>query len=227
MISAMRLVSPGDPVLAPRLLNAHAVLPLHGTESFSGLERHDLETHRAEFGVREPLGGNAESLLEALREIGLTGRGGGHFPVVAKWRSVLAAGRGGVVVANAAEGEPGCAKDAVLLQTRPHLVLDGLVTAIEAIGATEGVIWIHDGADATARSVRKALGERSAAGVDDPPIRVFLAPDRYLSGEATSIIRTLEGGPTLPRWVENPARPWSLGSAGPDSMPGSRGLARS
>lgn len=211
MISQMRLVSPGDPVLAPRLLNAHAVLPLHGTESLSGLERHDLETHRAEFGVREPLGGNVEQLLEDLREIGLTGRGGGHFPVVAKWRSVLTAGPGGVVVANAAEGEPGCAKDAVLLQTRPHLVLDGLVTAIEAIGATEGVIWIHDGADATARSVRKALGERSAAGIADPPIRVFLAPDRYLSGEATSIIRTLEGGPTLPRWVENPARPWSLG----------------
>jgi NADH:ubiquinone oxidoreductase subunit F (NADH-binding) len=211
MISQMRLVSAGDPVLAPRLLNAHAVLPLHGTESLSGLGRHDLETHRAEFGVREPLGAHAEQLLEDLREIGLTGRGGGHFPVVAKWRSVMAAGPGGVVVANAAEGEPGCAKDAVLLQTRPHLVLDGLVTAVEAIGATEGVIWIHDGADATARSVQKALSERSAAGVVDPPIRVFLAPDRYLSGEATSIIRTLEGGPTLPRWVDNPARPWSLG----------------
>jgi NADH:ubiquinone oxidoreductase subunit F (NADH-binding) len=211
MTSQLRLIAAGDPLLAPRLLNASAVLPRHGTETLSGLERHDLETHGAEFGVREPLGDRTEQLLADLQEIALTGRGGGHFPVVAKWRSILAAGPGGVVVANAAEGEPGCAKDAVLLQTRPHLVLDGLVTAIEAVGATEGIVWIHDGADATARSLRKALSERSAAGIVDPPIRVFLAPDRYLSGEATSIIRTLEGGPTLPRWVENPARPWSLG----------------
>jgi NADH:ubiquinone oxidoreductase subunit F (NADH-binding) len=211
MTAQLRFVDASDPALAPRLLNASAVLPSHGTETISGLERHDLDTHQAEFGVRVSSPGGLDSLLDDLLQVGLTGRGGGHFPVVAKWKSVLAAGPGGVVVANAAEGEPGCAKDAVLLQTRPHLVLDGLVTAIEAIGATEGVIWIHDGADATARSIRIALGERSAAGIVDPPIRVFLAPDRYLSGEATSIIRTLEGGPTLPRWVENPARPWSVG----------------
>lgn len=195
------------------VLPTPAVLPRHGTESLTGVVAHDLDGHRAVYGVRRShLGSAAASLLEAIEEVRLTGRGGGHFPTAAKWRSVMAHGAGATVVANGAEGEPGSAKDAVLLQTRPHLVLDGLVSAMEVVGAAHGVVWLHDGAWASARSVSRALAERAAAGVLDPPIRVVLAPDRYLSGEATGIIRTLEGGPTLPRHVDDPAQPWSTGS---------------
>jgi len=202
------------PARAARILGSTAVVPRHGTESLTGVERQDLDAHRAEIGARRSYAGDAAgTLLAALEEIRLTGRGGGHFPTATKWRSVLAHGAGCTVVANGAEGEPGCAKDAVLLQTRPHLVLDGLVSAMEATGAAEGVVWLHDGAWASARSVSRALSERAAAGVVDPALRIVLAPDRYLSGEATGIIRTLEGGPTLPRYVQDPARPWSAGAA--------------
>ncbi|MFN8157568.1 MAG: NADH-ubiquinone oxidoreductase-F iron-sulfur binding region domain-containing protein [Candidatus Nanopelagicales bacterium] len=194
------------------LLDDVAVVPTHGTEQLVGVERQDLHLHRAIHGSRRSRTGAAGlALIADLETVALTGRGGGHFPTAAKWRSLLAHEPGGTVVANGAEGEPGCAKDAVLLQTRPHLVLDGLVSAIEAVGAHDGVVWIHDGAHATARSVTAAIAERVAAGLGDPPIRVVLAPDRYLSGEATGIIRTLEGGPTLPRYVRNPAQPWSDG----------------
>jgi NADH:ubiquinone oxidoreductase subunit F (NADH-binding) len=191
------------------LLDGAAVVPTHGTESCQGIAAHDLATHRDTFGTLTRTRGG--DLVDDLEAVALTGRGGGHFPTAAKWRSILAAGPAQTVVANGAEGEPGCAKDAVLLQTRPHLVLDGLVAAMDAVGALEGVVWIHDGAHATARSVSAALAERSAAGAGDPSIRVVVAPDRYLSGEATGIIRTLEGGPTLPRYVRDPARPWSEG----------------
>ena len=193
------------------LLGGTAVVPRQGTESLTGVTRHDLLAHQQAHGSRPSYLGRTAELVDALEQVRLTGRGGGHFPVAAKWRSVLTAGRAGRVVVNGAEGEPGSAKDAVLLQTRPHLVLDGLVSAMEAVGAADGVVWLHAGADATARSVRTALAERAAAGLGDPPVRVLLAPDRYLSGEATGIIRTLEGGPTLPRFVRDPARPWSDG----------------
>jgi NADH:ubiquinone oxidoreductase subunit F (NADH-binding) len=197
---------------SPTLLgDGAAVVPRHGTEALTGIARTDLRAHRAAHGVRPSYLGRTDELVDALELVRLTGRGGGHFPVAAKWRSVLAAGRAGRVVVNAAEGEPGSAKDAVLLQTRPHLVLDGLVSAMEAVGAAEGVVWLHQGADATAASVRAALHERAEAGLGDPSVRILLAPDRYLSGEATGIIRTLEGGPTLPRFVRDPARPWSDG----------------
>ena len=125
----------GQELAAARLLDAAAVVPTHGTESLSGVVRHDLAAHRAAFGARAA---GSDELIDALESVGLTGRGGGHFPTATKWRAVRAHPPGGTVVANGAEGEPGCAKDAVLLQTRPHLVLDGLVSAIEAVGARDG-----------------------------------------------------------------------------------------
>ena len=191
---------------------ATAVVPRGGTETLSGVSRMDLASHRAAFGRRTSSRGQAgAALIDELAAVALTGRGGGHFPAAVKWRSVANAGTGGIVVVNGAEGEPGSAKDAVLLQTRPHLVLDGVIAAMEVTGAREGVVWLHQGADSTVRSVRSAIAERIAASEDELPLRVVLAPDRYVSGEATSIIRTIEGGPTLPRFVNNPAQPWSDG----------------
>jgi len=192
--------------------SAIAHVPRADSEHVSGISRMDLTEHRSHFGRRHPSHGTSgAALIDELAAVGLTGRGGGHFPAAAKWRSVAAAGPGGVVVVNGAEGEPGSAKDAVLWQTRPHLMLDGVVSAMETIGAREGIVWLHQGADSTIRSVRSAIAERVAAGETDSSLRVVLAPDRYLSGEATSIIRTIEGGPTLPRFVLNPAQPWSDG----------------
>ena len=192
--------------------SATAIVGRANSEQVSGVQRMDLATHVATYGRRQSAVGSAgEALIDQLGAVGLTGRGGGHFPAAAKWRSVVAAGPGGMVVVNGAEGEPGSAKDAVLWQTRPHLVLDGVVSAMEAIGAREGIVWLHQGADSSIRSVRSAIAERTANGYDHVNVRVVLAPDRYLSGEATSIIRTLEGGPTLPRFVANPAQPWSDG----------------
>ena len=192
--------------------SAVALLPRSDTEQLSGISRMDLASHRAVFGNRpRTTGAQGLGLIEQLAAVALTGRGGGHFPAAVKWRSVAQAGPGGIVVVNGAEGEPGSAKDAVLWQTRPHLVLDGVVCAMEAIGAKEGIVWLHQGADSTTRSVRSAIAERTAAGEDGISLRVVLAPDRYLSGEATSIVRTIEGGPTLPQFVANPAQPWSDG----------------
>ena len=189
---------------------ATAIVSRSKTDQVSGIQRMDLSAHTATYGRRRSRVG-AEGLIAEIAKVGLTGRGGGHFPAAAKWRSVAAAGPGGIVVVNGAEGEPGSAKDAVLWQTRPHLILDGVVSAMEVIGAREGIVWLHQGADSTIRSVRSAIAERTAAGYDAVSLRVVLAPDRFLSGEATSIIRTLEGGPTLPRFVRDPAQPWSDG----------------
>jgi NADH:ubiquinone oxidoreductase subunit F (NADH-binding) len=139
-------------------------------------------------------------LLDTLESIGLTGHGGGHFPVATKWRAQLQAGGGGVVVANAAEGEPASAKDSALLQFRPHLVLDGLACAAQVVGAEDVVIWLHEGSHRSHRAVSRALAERRAAELAEPTMRVVMGPDRYLSGESSAIIRSLSGGPALPQF---------------------------
>ena len=165
-----------------------------GARSLPGVVPDELDTHRGLFGPRPGLG--RAQLLAAVERSGLRGRGGGHVPVTTKWQAALAAGAA-TVVANGAESEPLSRKDAALLLTRPHLVLDGLVTAVLAIAADEGVVWLHGdptGSGILERTVRRALAERS----DPVPLRVELGPARYLSGESSAIVRALGGGAALP-----------------------------
>jgi NADH:ubiquinone oxidoreductase subunit F (NADH-binding) len=166
-----------------------------------------LAAHVERFGARPSARGAAASdaLLDALEEVRLTGRGGGHFPVDAKWRAARAGALDGVVVANGAEGEPASAKDAALLQLRPHLVLDGLALAAEVVGATDCVVWLHAGDTATARAVSHAVAERRAAGLGDLPVRIAFGPDHYLTGESSAVVRGLSGGPALPLLARVPA----------------------
>jgi NADH:ubiquinone oxidoreductase subunit F (NADH-binding) len=169
-----------------------------------------LEEHLATYGPR-PLHGGRDSdvVIDRLAAAGLTGRGGGHFPAARKWQAVrdttAATGRLPLVVGNAAEGEPAIAKDAALLSLRPHLVLDGLAVAAETLDATECVLWLHDDAGPLWRRVENALDERADAGLVERPVRLVAAPARYLSGEATAVVRALSGGPALPELRDLPA----------------------
>ncbi|MBL8931690.1 MAG: hypothetical protein JNL54_16335 [Kineosporiaceae bacterium] len=183
-----------------------------------------LGVHLARVGpMPSALGGAGGQLLQIVDEVGLTGRGGAHFPVAAKWRSTITAvqerhvrrrirgGRGEsapgevLVVANGAEGEPASAKDAALLQHRPHLVLDGLVAVAEVVGADAGVVWLHESADQTRQAVARALAERRAARHDSVPISLATGPDRYLTGEANAVVQALDGGPAVPWFRTVPA----------------------
>lgn len=170
-------------------------------DAITELEVEDLVAHHRRFGMRpHAIGAAGIGLIDILEDIGLTGRGGGHFPVASKWRAVRAAGSDAIVVGNGAEGEPLSSKDAALLELRPHLVLDGLALAAEALNATDAVLWLHDGADTTYATVSRALAERRAAGLVDPHIRIETGPDHYLSGESSAIVQALSGGPALPQF---------------------------
>lgn len=187
---------------APPQLLGGAVYHLGpGAGTMTDLDPEGLAAHRARFGPRpNATGSNGEALLTALEDIGLTGRGGAHFPVATKWRAVRSAGgeHGSLIVANGAESEPLSAKDAALLELRPHLVLDGLACTAEALGAQDVVVWLHEGAHAARAAVTRAIAERAAAHLAEPPLRVVLGPARYLSGESSAILRALSGGPALP-----------------------------
>lgn len=154
---------------------------------------------------RRPATLDATELLERLRDTDLRGYGGAHFPAARKWQSVIDAGGNGIVVANGAESEPASAKDAALLQLRPHLVLDGLTATARATGSVEGVIWLHRGAMHSRVAVERAIVERRAAGIPDIPLRIVEGPARYLSGESSAIVRALSGGPALPVTRTTPA----------------------
>jgi NADH:ubiquinone oxidoreductase subunit F (NADH-binding) len=198
---------PWTPLPGSRILDGPVLFEAHRPVVLTGPTRDSLAVHRARFDCHRetPTPRSPGHLLEILDSTALAGRGGAHFNVARKWRTALAAGSGGLVVANGAEGEPASAKDAALLLHRPHLVLDGLARAAEATGATRTVVWLHEGATAVHQAVIAAINERRAARLAEPRARIVIAPAAYLSGESSAIVRALSGGPALPAFRLIPA----------------------
>ena len=135
-----------------------------------------------------------EGLIEAVEAAGLRGRGGAAFPTAVKLRAVAAARGRRALVVNAAEGEPMSAKDRLLLETAPQLVLDGVALAAEAVGARDVVIAVKRSAWSAQESLRRALAGRRDAG----RMQVRTLSDAYIAGEETALLGGLNGGPALP-----------------------------
>jgi NADH:ubiquinone oxidoreductase subunit F (NADH-binding) len=104
-----------------------------------------------------------------------------------------------VVVINGSEGEPLSAKDRVLLQTRPHLVLDGAALAAESLGASDVVLYLSRSSKETDDVIGHALREREES--DEVPTRVERTAHRYVAGESSAVISRVSGGQSRPRFT--------------------------
>ncbi|HEX4704219.1 MAG TPA: proton-conducting membrane transporter, partial [Pseudonocardiaceae bacterium] len=139
-----------------------------------------------------PWQGPGGRLIGLLERAGLTGRGGAGFPT---WRKLaaVAVGERSVVIGNGAEGEPASAKDRTLLTRAPHLVLDGLQLAAEAVGADDCYLYVPG---RIADRVRQAMADR--AGRDRFAVTVVEAPDTFVAGEESAVIARIAGRRALP-----------------------------
>jgi NADH:ubiquinone oxidoreductase subunit F (NADH-binding) len=158
---------------------------------------------RAHLGLHGPVPyrGSGGALIGEVRAAGLTGRGGAAFPVHRKLEAVAAARPGrAVVVGNAAEGEPASHKDEALLLLAPHLILDGLQLAAEAVGAGRAVLYVRGDLRARAR-LDDYFPERDACGLDRLPVEVVWAPHRFLAGEESALASRVSGGPAVPQFT--------------------------
>jgi NADH:ubiquinone oxidoreductase subunit F (NADH-binding) len=205
-----RPAAQGEPGL-PRLRPATARGPGGTAVLEPGL---DLVGHLRRHG-RQRLHGAA--LIDEVGAAGLTGRGGAAFPVARKLSAVAAASGSPVAVANGAEGEPASSKDAALLWFAPHLVLDGLQLAAEAVGARTAYLYVHAGADARGGPdlpwhLQAALGQRAAAGTDRASVQLIEAPPRFLAGEETALVSRINGGAARP--ADKQYRPFQRGVGG-------------
>ena len=188
----------------PRLLPAGTTVP------------EGLREHLARHGF-VPYRDGRLHLAADLRAAGLTGRGGASFPVYRKLEAVAGAGGRPYVVANGAESEPASSKDASLLWLAPHLVLDGLQLAAEAVGAQEACLYVHETqGDQLAAALQHALSERWAARIDRVPVRLAGAPPRFLSGQETAMVNLLNGGLALPTFA--PPRVFERGVGGAPTL---------
>ncbi len=181
-------------------------------------------------GIREPgragidgyrAGGGYAALRRAVEELdpgeviqlvtdsGLAGRGGAGFPTGVKWRAVAdAPGTPKTIVCNADEGEPGCFKDRALLDHDPHAVIEGMLLAAFATGATRGFIYLRYEYPETAGVLERAIDEAIRAGIlgDDVlgsgrafALHVRRGAGAYICGEEGSLLNSLEGKHPFPR----------------------------
>jgi formate dehydrogenase iron-sulfur subunit len=143
------------------------------------------------------------SLLEAVAESGLRGRGGAGFPTGQKWAAVRAeAAKKKFVVANADEGDAGAFSDRILMEDDPFLLIEAMTLAGYAVGAEHGYIYLRAEYPAAAEILTQALGEAREAGLLGNDVlgsgvsfdlELTLGRGSYICGEETALLNSIEG----------------------------------
>jgi NADH:ubiquinone oxidoreductase subunit F (NADH-binding)/ferredoxin len=165
------------------------------TAGLDQFQRIDLTTHYSVFGNLPRL--TADQLIDAAERVNLCGRGGAGFPFSRKLKSVVESARQRkkrvVILVNATEGEPGSAKDQMLLLRSPYLVLGGALVAAWALQAREIVIGV------TRTDMARSISSATSAEPDlRKLVRVVKVPDRFVTGEGGALVNALNGKVPLP-----------------------------
>ncbi len=145
---------------------------------------------------------DAAQLLALFDEVTVHGRGGAGFPFGRKLRAAVESGRRRTVVVNAAEGEPASAKDSVLLEAAPHLVLDGAEAVARALETTVVDVVVGHDRPAAQRALDVALAEREGSHLE---VQVHVSRTPFIGGQEQAVLELLEGRDNLPVTAWAPA----------------------
>lgn len=162
-------------------------------------------------GFRKIVQMKPAEVVELVKASNLRGRGGAGFPTGMKWSFVPAGSESQqqkYIIANADEMEPGTFKDRWLLEGDPHQFIEGMMIAAYAIQASVGFIFIRSEYTLAARRLQAAIEENRQARLLGDNIlgtgfhfELFLhsSAGRYICGEETALINSLEGRRAVPR----------------------------
>lgn len=150
-----------------------------------------------------------EELIETVKKSGLRGRGGAGFPTGLKWSFIPAeTDRRVYLCCNADESEPGSFKDREILERDPHQMIEGMVIAARAVGASMMYIYIRGEMPYGAGVIEHALKEAYEAGYLGKNIMgldfcvdaaLFRGAGAYICGEETGMLESIEGKNGEPR----------------------------
>jgi NADH-quinone oxidoreductase subunit F len=152
-----------------------------------------------------------EDVVELVKSSGLRGRGGAGFPTGLKWSFMPKnTGKPTYLVCNSDESEPGTCKDRDILRFNPHSLIEGMIIAGYAIGATAGYNYMRgEFMDEPYKRFKQALSEAYEQGYigknildSDFNYELFdvLGAGAYICGEETALLESLEGKKGLPRF---------------------------
>ena len=172
--------------------------------------------------VRALTGMTPAEVCDEVIASGLRGRGGGGFPTGRKWKIAFEQPRAQkYLICNADEGDPGAFMDRALLESDPFRVIEGMLVAAYAIGATKGFVYCRAEYPLAVERLAEALVQCRAAGLlgkdilgslVDFDIAIQQGAGAFVCGEETAILASIEGGRGVPR--PRPPYPTSAGLHG-------------
>ena len=151
-----------------------------------------------------------EQVVEEIKKSGLRGRGGAGFSTGMKWDFASRVKTDGdkFIICNGDEGDPGAYMDRSILEANPHGVIEGMMIAAYAIGATEGWFYIRAEYPLAVERIEKAIKAckktrllgNNIMGTDFSfNIDIRLGAGAFVCGEETALINSIEGKRGTPR----------------------------
>lgn len=149
-----------------------------------------------------------EQVIEEIKLAGLRGRGGAGFPTGRKWEICRQQpSEEKYVICNADEGDPGAFMDRSLLEGIPHAIIEGMIIAGYAIGATHGIVYVRTEYPIAVRHANIAIQQAREAGLLGEnilgsgfsfDISLHEGAGAFVCGEETALIASLEGKRGMP-----------------------------
>ncbi len=150
-----------------------------------------------------------EKVIEEVKMAGLRGRGGAGFPTHIKWKLCREA-RGDLkyLICNADEGDPGAFMNRSLMEGDPFALLEGMIIAAYALGASQGYIYIRAEYPLAIYRLRNAIDRLNELGLLGEDIlqsgfnfhlRIKEGAGAFVCGEETALIASIEGRRGMPR----------------------------
>ena len=150
-----------------------------------------------------------DSIIDELKASNLRGRGGAGFPTGMKWSFVpRQSPKPKYIVCNADESEPGTAKDRLIMEYDPHLLIEGMMIAAVVVGSKRGYIYVRGEYRYLIDILDKAIAEAYAKGYlgkniqgtgFDFDLSTHTGAGAYECGEESALLESLEGKRGVPR----------------------------
>jgi len=148
-------------------------------------------------------------IVQEVSKSGLRGRGGAGYPTGLKWGTVAKTiGATKYVICNADEGDPGAFMDRSVLESDPHRVLEGMIIAGYAVGASQGYVYVRAEYPLAIKRLQTAIREARRLGFLGNQIcnakfsfdiEIRIGAGAFVCGEETALIASIEGRRGTPR----------------------------
>jgi NADH-quinone oxidoreductase subunit F len=160
-------------------------------------------------GIMKAFGMGPQKVIEEVKQSGLRGRGGAGFPTYRKWEICRnSPGKTKYLICNADEGDPGAFMNRSLIEGDPHAVLEGMLIAAYAIGASRGYVYIRAEYPLAIARLKKAISQMREYGflgknIQDSgfnfEITLKEGAGAFVCGEETALIASIEGKRGMPK----------------------------